>query len=180
MVEIKEETSRERRLRKKREYGKKYYIKYKEKILLKYKTLPKEKKEKKLIYWKEYLKRPEVIERNLKIRKKLYANKHKFDLNWKLKNNLRSRIRLSLKGKNKSKKTMELLGCTIKQLWEHLESKFKLGMTRENHGKWHIDHIKPCISFNLTDPEQQKICFHYTNLQPLWAEDNLKKGAKYD
>ena len=75
---------------------------------------------------------------------------------------------------------MELLGCSIEKLWEHLESKFQPGMTRENHGKWHIDHIRPCISFNLTDLEQQKICFHYTNLQPLWAEDNLKKGAKYD
>jgi hypothetical protein len=54
-------------------------------------------------------------------------------------------------------------------------------MTKENHGKWHIDHIKPCISFNLTDPVNNKwLCFHYTNLQPLWAEDNLKKGAKYD
>lgn len=47
-------------------------------------------------------------------------------------------------------------------------------------GEWHIDHIKPCASFDLTDPEEQKECFHYTNLQPLWAKDNLNKGAKYD
>jgi hypothetical protein len=53
-------------------------------------------------------------------------------------------------------------------------------MTRENHGLWHVDHIRPCASFDLTDPEQQAICFHYTNLQPLWAIDNIKKGARYD
>jgi hypothetical protein len=51
-------------------------------------------------------------------------------------------------------------------------------MTRENHGIWHIDHITPCTAFDLTDPEQQKKCFHYTNLQPLWASDNIRKGNK--
>ena len=52
-------------------------------------------------------------------------------------------------------------------------------MTWENHGVWHIDHIKPCCQFNLIDEEEQKKCFHYTNLQPLWAKDNLSKGGKY-
>jgi len=50
-------------------------------------------------------------------------------------------------------------------------------MTRENQGVWHVDHIKAVANFDLEDEEEQKKCFHYTNLQPLWAEDNLKKGA---
>ena len=53
-------------------------------------------------------------------------------------------------------------------------------MTRDNYGMWHVDHIIPCASFDFSDPKQQELCFHYTNLQPLWAEDNLKKGAKLD
>ena len=52
-------------------------------------------------------------------------------------------------------------------------------MTWENHGEWHIDHIKPCASFNLLNEDEQKKCFHYTNLQPLWASENLSKGCKY-
>ena len=60
----------------------------------------------------------------------------------------------------------------------YLQGKFKEGMHWNNLGKWHIDHIRPCASFDLTDPEQQKQCFHYTNLQPLWAAENIRKGAK--
>jgi hypothetical protein len=60
----------------------------------------------------------------------------------------------------------------------YLESHFKTGMTWENHGKfgWHIDHIIPCASFDLTDLEQQKKCFHYTNFQPLWWRENILKS----
>jgi hypothetical protein len=80
--------------------------------------------------------------------------------------------------KEKKGKTMELVGCTTENVMKHLESKFTEGMTWENYGQWHIDHIKPCASFNLEDVEEQKKCFHWTNLQPLWAKDNLVKGAK--
>ena len=52
-------------------------------------------------------------------------------------------------------------------------------MTWDNYGEWHIDHIKPCCGFDLTDFEQQKKCFHYTNLQPLWAKDNITKNGKF-
>jgi hypothetical protein len=76
-------------------------------------------------------------------------------------------------------KTFDLLGCNISEAKEHLEKQFKEGMIWENHGThgWHIDHIIPCASFDLTYPEQQKKCFHYTNLQPLWAKENMSKGS---
>lgn len=92
--------------------------------------------------------------------------------------NLRNRLYMALKGKLKLLTTKKLLGCSLEEFWKHLESQFQPGMTRENYGKWHVDHIKPCISFDLTKISQQKKCFHYTNLQPLWAEENLKKGSK--
>ena len=53
-------------------------------------------------------------------------------------------------------------------------------MTWKNYGEWHIDHIKPCSKFNLTDEEEQKKCFNYKNLQPLWASENTSKGAKWE
>lgn len=73
-----------------------------------------------------------------------------------------------------------MLGCDFEFFINYIESKFLSGMTWQNHTRtgWHIDHIMPCASFDLTDPEQQKKCFHYSNLQPLWAEDNLRKGDK--
>ena len=75
--------------------------------------------------------------------------------------------------------TMELTGCELPFLKGYLEAKFTEGMTWENHGDWHIDHIQPCCSFDLKEEEEQQKCFHYTNLQPLWASDNLTKGGKY-
>ena len=80
----------------------------------------------------------------------------------------------------KSTKTLELLGCTVEQLQIFLEAEFTEGMTWENYGEWHIDHILPCASFNLEDPQEQKKCFHWTNLQPLWAKDNIIKSDRLD
>jgi len=91
---------------------------------------------------------------------------------------LRGRIYDVLRGHNKSNSTKNMLGCTIEEFWIHLEKTFKPGMTRENHGLWHVDHIKPCASFDLTKPEEQAKCFHYTNLQALWAHENLSKKDK--
>ncbi len=93
---------------------------------------------------------------------------------------MRVRIWKVLKGRSKAASVMNLIGCTIKELMQHLEAQFMDGMTWENYGpySWHIDHIVPCAAFDLTDPEQQKACFHYTNLQPLWAEDNMSKNDK--
>ena len=76
----------------------------------------------------------------------------------------------------KKPKRNETFGCDHAFLRNYLESKFSAGMSWSNYGQWHIDHIRPCASFDLRDPEQVKACFHYSNLQPLWAVDNMKKG----
>lgn len=96
---------------------------------------------------------------------------------YKLKQNISRRIRSGLSGKIKSDTTVNLLGCTIEEFKLYLENQFTEGMSWENYGLhgWHIDHIIPCHTFDLTDPEQQKICFHYTNQRPLWAKDNLSR-----
>ena len=72
-----------------------------------------------------------------------------------------------------------VLGCTQEELVRHIESQFRPGMTWSNYGDWHVDHIRPCSSFDLTSLSEQSVCFHYTNLQPLWAADNLGKRDRY-
>jgi hypothetical protein len=84
-------------------------------------------------------------------------------------------VQLILKVKSKSKVCEEMCGCDLQSLRKHIESKFLDGMSWDNYGRWHIDHIKPVSSFDLTDQEQIKQCFHFLNLQPLWAADNIKK-----
>lgn len=110
-----------------------------------------------------------------------YREKYHSDPTDRLRRNMRSRINEALKrdGAFKNKTTLELLGCSLPDFRRHLEALFAEGMTWENRGTWHIDHIQPCASFDLMDPEQQAECFHYSNLQPLWAEDNLKKSDKW-
>jgi hypothetical protein len=99
--------------------------------------------------------------------------------NFRLRENLRGRIYGALKGETKSDNTIKLLGCTVDNLWIHLESKFQENMTRGNYGEWHVDHIKPCSIFDLTDPREQRRCFNYRNLQPLWGSENISKNDKY-
>jgi hypothetical protein len=96
----------------------------------------------------------------------------------KLPRMLRNRFRIALKKNLKHSSSIVLLGCSLDDFRFYMEGKFQDGMTWENHGKWHIDHIKPCSSFDLSDPKQQEICFHYSNLQPLWAHDNQVKHNK--
>jgi hypothetical protein len=95
---------------------------------------------------------------------------------------LRTRMYKFLKNNIKYGSTLDLVGCSYEFLRGYIESKFIEGMNWDNYGKygWHIDHIKPCSLFDLLKEEDQKVCFHYTNLQPLWAKDNLSKGAKYN
>ena len=95
-----------------------------------------------------------------------------------MKHNLKRRMNNAIKGHFKDCSTLKLLGCNLETVRQHLESKFTEGMSWDNYGKWHIDHIMPCASFDLSDLEQQRKCFHYTNLQPLWAKDNMQKKDK--
>jgi hypothetical protein len=73
-----------------------------------------------------------------------------------------------------------MLGCSFEFFKGYLEAQFKVGMTWDNHGVngWHIDHIYPCSAFDLSKPEEQMKCFHYSNMQPLWANENILKGDK--
>jgi hypothetical protein len=105
----------------------------------------------------------------------------KIDPNFRLRNYLGSRVNKAIKRKSGKKVTgtILLLGCSIENLWLYLESKFELGMTRANYGRvWHVDHIMPCAIFDLTKPEHQRRCFHFSNLQPMFDLENKRKGAK--
>ena len=95
---------------------------------------------------------------------------------------IRGRISTAIRAQNEIKfiGTLVLLGCSIKEVRIHLESQFIGEMSWENAGEWHIDHRRPCASFDLTNPDDQKMCFHYSNLQPLWASDNMSKSDSFD
>jgi len=98
----------------------------------------------------------------------------------RISSNLRRRMRYALAA-NQTKKSTRfniLMGCSRDFLKEYIEKQFTDGMSWDNYGKWHVDHILPCASFDLKLESDQKKCFNYKNLQPLWAKDNLKKGAK--
>lgn len=101
------------------------------------------------------------------------------DPGFKLASYYRRRVSKALKVNTKCCHTLGLLGCSIPDLKEHLERGFKPGMSWENYGEWHVDHIKPCARFDLSDHTQQRACFHFSNLQPLWGIDNLKKSDAY-
>lgn len=111
-------------------------------------------------------------------RKKIYEN----NVSFRMSVNLRSRIRTALKNNTKSESSNKLLGCSLDDFKKYMESKFVDGMNWKNYGQkgWHIDHILPCDSFDLSNEEEQKKCFHYTNLQPLWWRDNISKGNKIE
>jgi hypothetical protein len=164
----------------KKEITRKYYKKNRFKILENKKQYHKDNKKKiKETDRKYYLKNMVEIKRK---NKEYIKNKLKNNKNFRLLQSLRTRTRNAILS-NFSKKhtnTLDLIGCSMDSARKYLESKFKQGMTWDNYGKlgWNIDHIRPCSSFDLSDPEQQKQCFHYSNLQPLWWWENLEKGNK--
>jgi hypothetical protein len=100
-------------------------------------------------------------------------------VNHKIALNFRRRIYKLVKGTHKSESMIKLLGCSVGSFRIYIENKFEEGMTWQNYGHlWHLDHIIPCAIFDLTKPEQQKRCFHFSNYQPLWAFENIRKRDK--
>lgn len=127
------------------------------------------------------VKRPKTAEEKA-VRNANRKNKLKTDPSYRLDCAVRGVARSAFKrqGYSKSESTNKLLGCSPSFLRDWISSKFKRGMTLENYGHktWHIDHIIPLSTFDLSDPNQAAIACHYTNLQPMWAKENITKGAK--
>lgn len=142
--------------------GREYYHKNREKRAEYAKNYQTANREKRNYYAKEY-----------------QRNKRKTDIVFRIKNSLRCRVKSAIIRGHKSSKTLDLLGCPVEDVKQYLEQQFKSNMSWENYGKyWEIDHIKPCSSFNLLIEEEQKKCFHYTNLQPLTVIENRRKYNK--
>jgi hypothetical protein len=107
-----------------------------------------------------------------------FLERKKRDIPFRLSCNLRVRLCCAIKKRCKAGSAVNDLGCSIAAFKKYIEGKFQSGMSWDNWGKWHLDHIAPLSSFDLTDRSQFLIAAHYTNYQPLWAEDNLKKGNR--
>lgn len=106
-------------------------------------------------------------------RKKLYNSDPQFNMRMRLSSRLTELLKKASTTKNMT--TRELTGCTSQELCSHLEAQFHDGMTWENRKFWDVDHWIPCANFDLTDPEEQKKCFNFMNLQPMWRPDNNEK-----
>jgi len=158
------EINREKIKEYQKEYSKKYYELNKIKLINKQKEYIKNNKENRKKYHKEYM-----------------FNRRKLDKLFNFNHNIRNIISKSFKRNinnfDKTKNTESILGCTIEEFRIYIQSKFKEGMSIENHGEWHLDHIKP-LKLATTEEEIIKLN-HYTNFQPLWAIDNLRKGSIY-
>ena len=114
------------------------------------------------------------------VQREYEKNQRANNIEWRIKKNLRCRLYYALKSNQKKGSAISDLGCSVEFLKDYLSLKFENGMSWDNYGEWHIDHIKPLSIFDLTDKKQFKKACHYTNLQPLWAEDNIKKSNYYD
>ncbi len=132
-------------------------------------------REKRNSYNREYNKR------NLQKRSHKNKLRYKTDILFKLQTNIRNRIRIAIKRNYKKSCSLELLGCSITYFKIYFTSKFTKNMSWNlfMKGQIEIDHIKPCNSFDLSQEEEQRKCFNYKNLQPLFAKDNRSKGFKF-
>lgn len=159
-----------------KEYQKKYYEKNKEKRKA---NATKWRKENPTQYNEV---RSEWRKKNKDKINQQYRDSYRTNANIKIARTMRARIQKVLKGIKKYQLTVEYIGVKdVNELMSYLEKKFLPGMNWGNYGQygWHVDHIIPLSSFDLTDKEEAYKAFHYTNLQPLWAKDNLSKGNKH-
>jgi len=182
------EKIREKRL----PWEKEYRLKNKDKLNESQKKWSEKNKNKLREKWHLFYNEKENREKYLQIRRLNFdpvkknnyeIKRRKTDNKYKILCTLRNRMNCALRRKNLNKyyKSLELLGVkTLQEFMDYFEKYFKPGMNWNNHGEWHIDHIIPCASFDLTKKSEQKKCFHYTNLQPLWARENLQKGARLE
>lgn len=98
----------------------------------------------------------------------------------RLKKRAMARIWSAMKGQNvNAAGSFSMVGCSVEFLRRYIEGKFEAGMSWDNYGEWHVDHIRPCASFDLRDKEQMLECFNWRNLRPMWAAENMSKGSKY-
>ena len=140
--------------------------------------IQRENKKRKSKLWKE-----QNIESHNKYRREWARHKYHTSKAYNIQERLKAGVQDALfrqGGLRPSGKRLKHLGCSVNDLIAHLQAQFEEGMTWDNRSEWHIDHRRPCASFDLLDEEQQKMCFHYTNLQPMWAADNLLKSDQYD
>ena len=160
--------------------SKEYYEENKEVLLEKASARYAEKREeclkkRKDRYWKD-------VEETRRKASEYIRKRNLNDEAFRLLGNMRSRLRIAMRdqGTMKVETSLRLFGCSADELKAHIESQFTDGMSWENYGihGWHVDHIKPCSSFDFSLDSEQRECFHYSNLHPLWAEDNLRKSNK--
>lgn len=126
---------------------------------------------------KAYITRQDVRDRQNHLTRIRMQKRRDTDPVFRMECAVRNRTRRALRGTIKDGKSLDLIGCTPETLRLIVESKFEPGMTWDNYGSaWHVDHIIPLSAYDLTDPKQQRQAFHYTNLQPMWAHENMAKG----
>jgi hypothetical protein len=164
---------------KRRESAKSYYYKDLEENRRKAKERARLEKPERNEYNKAYYRLNK--EKINKRRKYYFTNRRKDDLNYKIAHCLRCRIGKAIHSNQKKGSAVKDLGCSIPELKTYLENKFTEGMSWDNWTLegWHIDHIRPLASFDLTNRDEFLKACHYTNLQPLWAKDNLSKNNKW-
>lgn len=136
---------------------------------------PKQTLKQKLSYYKKWRKRN--LESQRRKAAKRYRDLYRNNLEFRLKANLRQRVRKAIKQGKKGGSVIKDLGCSLETFKLHLQKQFAPGMSWSNYGKWHLDHVVPLCKFDLTDRAQFLKACHYSNIQPLWACDNYKKAV---